>query len=94
MIEIELLLANGEIKTFSNGTDSDTFSALLCSLGALGIMLTATIQCEKSFKLHNSQYGAKLDDVSWNLKFWRKLLELNWKGSSITQCSHKCFRSF
>jgi hypothetical protein len=57
-------------------------------------MLTATIQCEKSFKLHNSQYGAKLDDVSWNLKFWRKLLELNWKGSSITQCSHKCFRSF
>jgi hypothetical protein len=64
VIEIELLLANGEIKTFSNGTDSDTFSALLCSLGALGIMLTATIQCEKSFKLHNSQYGAKLDDVS------------------------------
>ena len=63
MTEIEVLLASGEIKVYSNSSNPETFPAFLCSLGALGIILTATIQCEKFFKLHNSQYSAILDDV-------------------------------
>lgn len=63
MTEIEMLTANGEIIKYSKTSNSHEFPAILCSLGALGIILTATLQCEKLFKLHNIQYGCKLEDV-------------------------------
>lgn len=58
------MLADGDVKKYSKTENSDAFPAFLCSLGALGILITATIQCEDSFKLHNSQYGAQLNDVN------------------------------
>ena len=59
-----MLLASGEIQTYSKEKNSDLFPAVLCSLGCLGIILTATIQCEKAFRLEQIEYPAKLDDVN------------------------------
>ncbi len=63
IIEVEMLLASGEIKTYSRESNSDLFPAILCSLGCLGIILTAKIQCEKAFRLEQIEYSAKLEDV-------------------------------
>lgn len=63
VLEIEVLLASGDVKTYSRSINPDLFLAFLCSLGSLGIILTATVQCEKLFKLESIQYAAKLDDV-------------------------------
>jgi L-gulonolactone oxidase len=58
-----MLLASGEIQIYSQKKNPDLFPAVLCSLGCLGIILTATIQCEKAFRLEQIEYPAKLDDV-------------------------------
>ena len=58
-----MLLASGEIKTYSREKNADVFPAVLCSLGCLGIILTAKIQCEKAFQLEQMEYPAKLEDV-------------------------------
>ena len=58
-----MLLASGEIKTYSRESNSDLFPAILCSLGCLGIILAAKIQCEKAFRLEQTEYSAKLEDV-------------------------------
>jgi L-gulonolactone oxidase len=58
-----MLLASGEIRTYSRESNSDLFPAILCSLGCLGIILTAKIQCEKAFRLEQIEYSAKLEDV-------------------------------
>ena len=61
--EIEMMLANGEIKTYSNEENSDEFMAVVQSLGALGIILTVKLQCEPAFNLEYTQYSKKLTDV-------------------------------
>lgn len=64
-----MMLASGEIRTFTN--EQSELKAVACSLGALGIILTVKIQCEKLFKLEQIEYSAKLDDVitQMNLKY-------------------------
>jgi len=63
VIEVEMLLASGEIQIYSQEKNSDMFPAVLCSLGCLGIILTVKIQCEKAFRLEQIEYPAKLEDV-------------------------------
>ncbi|CAF0889707.1 unnamed protein product [Brachionus calyciflorus] len=61
--EIEMILASGEIKTYSKNSNADQFGAILCSLGCLGIILSVTIQCEKSFKLEQIEYPGRLEEM-------------------------------
>lgn len=61
--EVEMLLASGEVKTYSRTSNPEEFPAVLCSLGCLGIILTARIQCEKLFNLEQIEYAIKLEDV-------------------------------
>jgi L-gulonolactone oxidase len=51
VVEIELLTANGEVLTMSDEENKEIFKAALCGVGTLGILLTATIQCEEEFNL-------------------------------------------
>ena len=48
----------------SEKENPDMFSAAQCGLGALGIIVTMTIQCEPAFKLREIQTSTTLDDVS------------------------------
>lgn len=59
-----MLHLNGEIVKYSKVSNSEFFPAVLCSVGCLGIILNATLQCEKLFHLQEIQYPAKLHDVS------------------------------
>jgi FAD/FMN-containing dehydrogenase len=67
VIEIEIMLASGEIRTFSRTSNSDQFPAVACSLGCLGVILSVKVQCEPLFRLEQVEYGAKLDDMLANL---------------------------
>jgi L-gulonolactone oxidase len=67
VIEIEMMLASGEIRTFSRTSNSHEFPAVACSLGCLGVILSVKIQCEPLFKLEHIEYGAKLEDMLANL---------------------------
>ena len=57
------MTADGEVMTLSRDRDADMFTAACLSLGALGVILTVTVQCEKAFNLSQTQYSTKLDDV-------------------------------
>ena len=64
-----MVLASGELLTVSNEKDPETSPAVvLISLGAVGILVTVTVQCEPDFCLKQVQYAATLDDISANLK--------------------------
>lgn len=60
------MLASGEIRTYSDRNDE--FKAVLCSLGCLGIILSVTVQCEPAFKLDQTEFSAKLEDVLSSLE--------------------------
>jgi len=70
--EIEVLHMSGEIVTYSRTKNSDLFPAFLCSLGALGIIVRTTLQCEKFFHLEDIQYPAKINDVLASLSTYSK----------------------
>ena len=67
-----MMLASGEIKTYSKMSNSEEFGAVLCSLGCLGIILSVKIQCEPAFKLEQIEYPAKLEDVLQSLDSYTK----------------------
>jgi hypothetical protein len=58
-----MMLATGEVKTYSKTANSEEFLGVLLSLGCLGILLTAKIQCEKAYKLEQIEFPIKLEDV-------------------------------
>lgn len=49
--EIEFVNGLGEIMQTSLSENPKLFKAMLCSLGALGIITKMTIKCEKAFNL-------------------------------------------
>jgi len=67
VLEIDLMLANGEIRTYSRMSHSEHFPAVLFSLGCFGIILAVKIQCEPAFNLEQIEFPAKLDDVLQSL---------------------------
>lgn len=67
-----MLLASGELKTYSKTSNPEEFGAVLCSLGCLGIIVAVEIQCEPAFKLEQIEYPAKLEDVLGSLDSYLK----------------------
>ena len=56
--------SDGELKTLSHcDDDKEMFQAACLSLGALGIIVSIKLQCERAFNLHQVTYAATLDDV-------------------------------
>ena len=58
-----IMNAKGEIIECSNDTNKEIFNAARCHLGALGIILDITWQCEKTYKLCSSRKAGKLNQV-------------------------------
>jgi FAD/FMN-containing dehydrogenase len=51
VLEIEFVNGNGDIVHTSESDNPSLFRAMLCSLGALGIITSMTIKCEPAFNL-------------------------------------------
>ncbi|KAF9585167.1 hypothetical protein BGW38_003630 [Lunasporangiospora selenospora] len=67
VLDLTLVTASGSKIYCSKTENKDIFEAAVCSLGALGIITRLTLQCEKAFRLENTQEPAKLEDVLRNL---------------------------
>ena len=61
------MTADGGIMTVSRETDETTYLAACLSLGALGVILSVTVQCEPAFHLEQIRYGARREKVSVNV---------------------------
>ena len=57
------MTANGKIMHCSRSQNKDIFLAALCSLGAVGIILTVTWQCEQAFRLLQLSEPKPLEEV-------------------------------
>lgn len=65
--EIRLVVPSGDILVCSKTQSPDVFNSALCGLGALGIILELTLQCESKFYLHSLSYPNTLDRILANL---------------------------
>jgi len=63
VVSLELMTANGEIMYCSRSQNKEIFLAALCSLGAVGIILTVTWQCEQAFRLLQLSEPKPLEEV-------------------------------
>ena len=72
VLELKLLLANGEIVTCGPNHCEDLFRAALVSLGALGIIVEVTFQAIPSFNIEWKQSLLPLNNIlqSWNEGLW------------------------
>lgn len=61
--EITMMLASGEVKTFSKQDNLTIFNAVRCSLGHLGIVLNVELQCEALWNFKHIEFGVKLDNL-------------------------------
>jgi len=55
------------IKLSRDDVDNEMFHAATLSLGALGIIVSVTLQCERAFNLQQVQYSVPLKDVRFLL---------------------------
>ena len=62
--EMTLMDARGEIIKCNNNENKDIFDAARCHVGALGIILDVTWQCEKAYRLCSKRKPGKLDEVN------------------------------
>lgn len=63
VVALELMTANGEIIHCSRDENKEIFLAALCNLGAVGIILSVTWQCESAFRLHQQCESMTLEQV-------------------------------
>lgn len=63
VIEFDLLTADGQVLQCSRTSNARVFQAAGVGLGALGIILSAKLQCERAFNLEKTLYGLSLSDV-------------------------------
>lgn len=75
VVALEIMTSSGEVIECSEEVNRDIFYAARVSLGALGVILTITFQCEPEFKLERNTYPAKLQDVLENLDVHLKASE-------------------
>lgn len=68
VISLEILASSGVIIEVSKATDIQLYLAACCGLGAFGIILTITYQCERSFLLELNQYACPLKQVLENIE--------------------------
>eukprot|EP01130_Rhizamoeba_saxonica_P013080 TRINITY_DN554_c0_g2_i1.p1 TRINITY_DN554_c0_g2~~TRINITY_DN554_c0_g2_i1.p1 ORF type:complete len:382 (+),score=68.77 TRINITY_DN554_c0_g2_i1:326-1471(+) len=62
ILELDLITASGEVIQCSRDHHQDIFLAALCSLGALGVVSTVTIQCVPAFFLKAKSQSMTLSD--------------------------------
>lgn len=65
---LEIMKTTGEIIEVNRERDIDLFRAACCGLGAFGIILSITLQCEKAYNLEQYQYPCPLREVLENLE--------------------------
>ena len=63
VVELELLTAQGEVLLCSPEENPEIFRAAQCSIGALGVIVTLTFQCEPQFKLLRKDTSSTLEEV-------------------------------
>ena len=57
------MTASGEIMHCSHHENKEIFLAALCNLGAVGIILSVTWQCQSAFRLHQQCESMTLEQV-------------------------------
>ncbi|KAK3751650.1 hypothetical protein QZH41_020135, partial [Actinostola sp. cb2023] len=67
VVSLELLTVDGEIVECSRTKNQDIFLTTLCGLGAMGVILSVTWQCEPAFNLHEKTKSCSLDEMLDNL---------------------------
>lgn len=75
IIELEIMNSRGEIVKCSKSENSDLFAAARCGLGAVGIVITVTLQVEKAFHLDIEEFPSPYSDVISNLQILRDSAE-------------------
>ncbi len=60
---LDLVLADGSLLHCSADEEPQVFAAARVGLGALGVIVTVTLQCEPAFALHAAESPASLDEV-------------------------------
>ncbi|KAJ7380922.1 hypothetical protein OS493_004507 [Desmophyllum pertusum] len=68
VVALELMKADGEVIYCSRDQNKEIFLAALCSLGALGVILSVTWQCEPAFRLHQLCEPVTLEKTLENLE--------------------------
>eukprot|EP00794_Sanderia_malayensis_P017007 gene17007-18720_t len=68
VLELEMMTADGNVIICSNESNPEIFKAALLSLGALGIILNITLQCEPAFVLHQVVESESLDQTLKDLE--------------------------
>lgn len=67
VVSMDLVTADGSVKTISQETDPHLIRAARVNLGALGIIHTVTFQCVREFKLHavdeTAEMNATIDGI-------------------------------
>ena len=74
VLDLKIMLANGNLVSCSENQNQDLFRAALVSLGALGIITEVTFQAVPAFKVHWSQSLHPLEDiiVDWEKDLWTR----------------------
>lgn len=68
VLELWLMQSDGHVVKLSReDDDNEMFHAATLSLGALGIIVSLTLQCERAFNLQQVQYSVPLKDVVENV---------------------------
>ncbi|CAN8004564.1 unnamed protein product [Ixodes hexagonus] len=57
VLELELVTSLGERLACSRERNPEVFLAATCGLGAIGVVVTVTVQCERAFRLRESRYS-------------------------------------
>ena len=68
VVEIEMVLADGSVRTITRDDPSDLLQAACLSLGCLGMIYSITFQCVPMFKLHAVDEIRPLDETLDNLQ--------------------------
>ncbi|XP_022792316.1 L-gulonolactone oxidase-like [Stylophora pistillata] len=68
VVSLELMTANGKVIYCSREKNKEIFLAALCGLGAVGIILSLTWQCEKAFNLQETTKPLMLEEMLENLE--------------------------
>ncbi|XP_065293311.1 L-gulonolactone oxidase-like isoform X1 [Dermacentor albipictus] len=67
VLELELITSTGQRLCCSETENKEVFWAACCGLGSIGIVITATVQCEPAFRLREVRYSCELQQVLENL---------------------------
>lgn len=71
VLSLEIMTASGEIIHCSRQANEEIFLAALCHLGAVGVILSVTWQCEPAFRLFQQCESMTLEKALENLETWK-----------------------